>query len=319
MKLANFILCVVIMQNTTLPAIPGTPQTDSKSANKNNAPKDLDEIQRLGPDEVGKLHAYDVLFAELKEEAKQASSLKKIDARIAFLLKQPFRDLLYEVNAWHDEGVREPAFINAVKEVQGKFGEKVDGDLTFSQLQRLLKIANVYKTSKNVYVGDDFGVLSHSDWARVSGTLEIVGEQIAEPINYHSMELDRKSKICRDSHYYVQNNDGLNGYYVYQFVTFYEIVSWDEDEIICKKDYSCRSEKILINLKSKAVDIITTNLEGGVGCKDLPKLKSPRVSRLVDPSGVNRSLEKSNHEMTHPFISEDAKQRLKELFQGARK
>jgi hypothetical protein len=287
--------------------------SNSNSENSQDSRNSLD-VNKLSPAELGKLNAYDVLFAGFKNASTNQPNAKNLNAKIAFLLKQPFRDLLYDIQIWHDDGVKELAFIQAVKEVQKKFGEKTDGNLTFSQYQRLEKIANIYKTPKEVYIGGNFRVVNIGEKAFVTGTLEIVDEEIANPINYHSMILDKHSKICRDSNLYVQEHEGFaSGIAIYLDETNYEIISWDQDEVICKKEYSCRSEKIIINFKSKSVDIITTNRDGE-DCKDFPRLKSPRVSRIVKPFNTRMTVAEKNNNITRPFVADSAKERLKELF-----
>jgi len=76
------------------------------------------DIKNLSPSELGNSKAYDVFYAGFKDDVKSKSGLKRIESRVSFLLKQPFHDLLYDVNLWHQDGINEIAFINAVKEVQ---------------------------------------------------------------------------------------------------------------------------------------------------------------------------------------------------------
>ena len=269
------------------------------------------DIKNLNSSELGKLYAYNVIYENFKTDSKNTSELKIIQSKVSFILKQPFRDLMYDINVWHEDGIKEVAFINAVKEVQRKFNEKADGLLTFSQYQKLQTIANIYKTPKDVYVGGNFMVRKFGETAFVTGTLEIVDEEIANPINYHSMLLNKKSMICRDSNFHVGENS--SGVAIYLDETNYEIISWEDDEVVCKKDYTCRSEKLIINFKSKSVDLITTNREDDE-CKDLPKLKSARVSRIIDPFKKRNELDKKNIELTRPFISDTEMNRLKEIF-----
>ena len=271
------------------------------------------DLKKLRPAELDKLNAYDVLFTGFKTDSK-TNDIKTIEAKVAFLLKKPFQDLLYDVQIWHADGVNELAYVKAVKEIQKKFGERIDGNLTYSQFNRLDKIAEIYKTPKETYVGGNYRVAKFGDKAFVTGTLEIVNEDIANPINYHSMVLDKNSKVCRDSNLYVQETDGFaGGIAIYLDETYYDIVSWDEDEVICKRDYICRSEKLIINFKSKSADIITTNRDGDE-CKDFPRLKSARVSRLVNPFDTRMSINEKNKRLTQPFVSDFAKNRLAEIF-----
>lgn len=280
----------------------------------NKQTNNLIDIKNLDASELGNLKAYDVLYAGFKDDAKSKSGLKRIESRVSFLLKKPFYDLLYDVNLWHQDGINETAFINSVKEVQRKLNEKVDGSLKFSQYQMIENIANIYKTPKDIYAGGDFRVRKFGDYAFVSGTLEIVNDEIANPINYHNMFLDKNSKTCRDSNLYVKENQGaFSGIAIYSDVTEYEIISWGDEEIICKIDYTCRSEKLIINLKSKSVDIITTNRDNDE-CKDLPKLKSARISRLVDPLKKRDELIEKRQKITRPFLSDSASKLLKDMF-----
>ncbi len=272
------------------------------------------DIKNLSPSELGKLNAYDVIYAGFKDDVKDKNGLKRIKSRVSFLLKQPFHDLLYDVNLWHQDGINEIAFINAVKEVQRKLNEKVDGSLTFSQYQMIENIANIYKTPKEIYAGGNFWVRKLGDYAFVSGTLEIVNDEIANPINYHNMFLDKNSMTCRDSNLYVKETQGaFSGITIYSDVTEYEIISWGDEEVVCKNDYTCRSEKLIINFKSKSVDIITTNRDNDE-CKDLPKLKSARISRLVEPFQKRLELSEKSKKLTRPFVADYATKLLKEMF-----
>lgn len=272
------------------------------------------DIKNLSPSELGKLNAYDVIYAGFKDDVKSKTELERIKTRVSFLLKQPFHDLLYDVNLWHQDGISEISFINAVKEVQRKLNEKVDGSLTFSQYKMIENIANLYKTPKDIYVSGNYRVRKLGDYAFVSGTLEIVNDEIANPINYHNMFLDKNLMTCRDSNLYVKEDKGaFSGVAIYSDVTEYEIISWGDEEIVCKNDYTCRSEKLIINFKSKSVDIITTNRENDE-CKDFPKLQSARISRLVDPFKKRNELSEKNTKLTRQFVADSASKLLKEMF-----
>lgn len=270
------------------------------------------EMRKLPEETLGKLSAYDVVITEYRALTELSAS--QIEMAVSFDLKKPFYSLLYDVNLW-TVSTNDVHFVNSVKEVQRKFGEKVDGVITFSQYKRIVDISNQYCNSKKAFIPEDFKVVElGSGMVHAVGTLEIVGDKIAFPVNLHQMWANKDTMQCSDFSYsLVESNMMGESYYSVDLNRQnYDIISWSTEEIVCKQDYGERSEKVIIGLKSKAVTYIVTNREGAVS-NLLGKLDVPRISRLVSGRSVVEKMDRNRAELIKKFLSDDAKHKL-ELF-----
>ncbi len=139
-------------------------------------------------------------------------------------------------------------------------------------------------------VWDKLSVFSiENEYVSTEGTWTIEGEKIANPINHSKITCRKSEKTCdieqvdvevmsadpnalsNDQHtVYTQNSES------------FEITSWSNAEVIAQENGECRSTIMTINIRDSEVFQITRN--SGGNCGILPKLKSPRIARLI-PTG----------------------------------
>lgn len=275
---------------------------------------DPERIVKLPNEERAKLPAFETMlamFSAIEGEAKtNRPAPEKTRMKVIWTMKEPFRSFRYDVDQWSTEGVKGKSFVEAVKEVQRKMQQDVTGTLTVGQLEHLVKMEKQLNEQpvKPLAV---FGVNEVGDSVFASGTMEIVREKIAYPINFHRLTANRRTMTCRDDYFELQNGELI----VLGDNTF-EVVSWTADEVVCTTEYNCRTEKLIIGLKTKEVTVITTNRDNP-DCKDFAplKLEVPRVSRLVDPLKSANAYYEARRKEAEEFVSDAAKAKLAKLLE----
>ncbi len=255
------------------------------------------QLNALDPAVISKLPAGDCLtvgFAK-DHDAKSAAMLAEM------AVKKPLMDLYYEVELWAKDGFNATRYKESVKEFQGKLKELQTGILTMGQFDKAEKYAKALN-QEAIYPGDDLMVTDLDNTVRVQGTLTIVGEKIAWPINLVKGEA-RKSTMSYDEVFTY-----LNGNSIYSDTDSYQIIQWGDEEIIAVKQFSERNLKILINRKTQSVSYITTDRSTEVKPgAPLDKLRTPRVSVLTRGFDAARDHYQNEKAKAREFIADRAK------------
>lgn len=182
-------------------------------------------------------------------------------------------------------------YSSAVKAFQVDLGDKPTGGLTVWQIHQLEQRSDMQKLSR-VNFPNQFTSFITDAYAVVQGTMIIVDDKIAWPINHVRVSCSKSRGSCElDQLHFVlpDENSWSQTYQVMENSTeSYVIARWDKDSIEShplgtSKD--CRNTGLSFNFKIKEFYFITRNAGGD--CKlmlgsELEKLTKPRVAQVVD-------------------------------------
>lgn len=183
----------------------------------------------------------------------------------------------------------------AVRAFQEDLRDKPTGVLTVWQIDQLEKRAGMQKLAP-VSFPTNFSSFVMKDIASVEGTMIIVDERIAWPINHTKVVCLRSENTCELSKFYLVLPDDNSWTQTYQVMEdlseSYDISRWTENEIESHPlgtSSGCRNTSLSLNFKTKEFYLITRNAGGD--CKlplggQLDKLPKPRVSQILDGEKV---------------------------------
>ena len=124
------------------------------------------------------------------------------------------------------------------------------------------------------------------DRASARGTWEIVGEQIADPINTVQIQCVKSTRTCEE---YVASIASVGeSHYLHLEPSSYQVLRWSSNEILAENDAETSCRHVLLRLNQSTNEVtqtITSNSQKGcetLGGESLPTLESPRVVRMVD-------------------------------------
>jgi len=210
---------------------------------------------------------------------------------------------------------------NAVKAFQRDLGDSTTGNLTVYQISQLQ-----YRSELQKLGGVGFPTRLRSsiskDYASVEGTVEIIGERIAWPINQNRIVCFRSNQACevREVSLVVPNQNSWAQTYsvVIGETEYYQIRKWTESTI--EADYpskpdSCRSTSLSLNFKTAEFYFITKNAGGNcefLGAK-LDRLPRPRISQVVDGQKIVREEFDAIGRRAYEMLSSDYRRRVEAL------
>lgn len=187
-------------------------------------------------------------------------------------------------------------FKAAVKAYQKDLGDVPTELLSVWQIHNLEQRADMQKLSR-VLFPDQFSDVRKGDFANVSGTLTILDDRIAWPINHVQVDCYKDQNYCQFDQIKINvpNKESWSqNYHVMQDSTEYFIVTrWSEDSIDAVSNDTagaCRTTSLNLNFKTKEFYYITRNAGGD--CEvlgiTLDKLSKPRIAQIVDGSKIIR-------------------------------
>lgn len=182
----------------------------------------------------------------------------------------------------------------AVKAFEADLGDKPTGVLTVWQIHNLQQRSEMQGLSR-VLFPDQFSSYKSNDYVSIQGTMMIIDEKAAWPINHTNVKCFKNENYCARDQILLTLPDDKSwsqNYGVIQDSTeHYEISRWDQDSINAKPretSSGCRTTSMNLNFKTKEFYYITRNAGGD--CKvlgaTLDKLPKPRISQIVDGSKI---------------------------------
>lgn len=178
----------------------------------------------------------------------------------------------------------------AVRAFQADIGDPPNGVLTVHQINQLEYRANLQKLSP-VAFPNDFSSWIASDGAAIKGTLTMLDDKIAWPVNHHNIVCFKTQKQCEVTQVMLVLPDDKSWAQRYQVMVdsteYYNITRWTNDAIDAEypsKPDSCRTTALNLNFKTKEFFFITKNAGGKCEFlgKAIEKLPKPRISQIVD-------------------------------------
>ena len=145
-----------------------------------------------------------------------------------------------------------------------------------------------------IYLGiSEIKIYGYDGYATVEGTWIIEGERIAYPINQVKIKCTREHQECVIFEVDIdvpKIGEGGEASRLNMSTKAYSIISWSGGEIVARDSGNCRTALLNLNLNSHEVyETVGNNRTKACGgpISTLPKLESPRITRLVP--GFKRS------------------------------
>ncbi len=266
-------------------------------------------------DEDAVAHYRDYLPAELLalSQNERHSSVPMMFSGAADLATSPAGDLIMQANLnslmydgfAHYEG--------AIRAFQTDLGSAPTGTLTVWQIHTLGYRASRVNMTSVSFFPFDFGGTMIDKWAFVNGTLKIIDEQIAYPINHVDIECSRDEGTCEYRQIALtlpDKNSWVQSYHVGEIADdTYRITRWEGQLIdaVPMNTTTCRTTQISLNFETQEFFEIARNNTAG-DCETmlgvtLPRLEKPRVSQIVDGREIVNSEFKAISEETFTFFS----------------
>ena len=225
--------------------------------------------------------------------------------QLEFGLKSPLRELFYEVGLF--KGPENPEFKKSVSEFQTSIGEPATGVLTIGQWSKAVDLAAKVVQAFNAPSfpqGSGEQVQGSADWPFVNtaGTLVIEGERIAWPFNLVTGRAYRSTNTYEETFTYIDNGNA-----VFSNKDTYDIISWDKDEVVAKKAFGERIQKVVINFGAKSVTYLTDSTSNAGSGSALEPLKKTRVSRLVPSLDAVYEIQRAQKKTLAPFVAREAR------------
>lgn len=182
----------------------------------------------------------------------------------------------------------------AIKAFQADLGDQPSGTLTVWQIHNLEQRSDMQRLAR-VLFPDQFSELKTDDYASIEGTMIIIDEKIAWPINHVKVKCYKEENYCQLDQIEVNVPDASSwsqNFHVMQDATeYYNISRWSQDSIDAEPREAgsgCRTTSMNLNFKTKEFFYITRNAGGKceVLGTTLDKLPKPRIAQIVDGSKI---------------------------------
>lgn len=283
----------------------------------------LVSVAHADEDAVAKYRDYlpEQLLA-LPEDERQ-SSVPMMFSGAANLATSPAGDLVMQanLNSLMYDGFAD--YDGAKRAFQEDWREEPTGALTVWQIHSLGYRASRVNMTSVSFFPFDFGGTMTDDWAFVKGTVEIIDEKIAYPINHVDIECSRNEGTCEYRQIALtlpDENSWVQSYHVGEIADdTYRITRWEGQLIdaVPLNSSACRTTQLSLNFETQEFFEIARNNTAG-DCETmlgvtLPRLEKPRVSRIVDGSEIISAEFKAISEETFTFFSSSFRSRVEAL------
>lgn len=283
----------------------------------------LVSVAHADEDAVAKYRDYlpEQLLA-LSEDERQ-SSVPMMFSGAANLATAPAGDLIMQanLNSLMYDGFAD--YDGAKRAFQEDLGEEPTGALTVWQIHSLGYRASRVNMTSVSFFPFDFGGTMTENWAFVKGTVEIIDEKIAYPINHVDIECSRNEGTCEYRQIALtlpDENSWVQSYHVGEIADdTYRITRWEGQLIdaVPLNNSACRTTQLSLNFETKEFfEIVRNNTAGD--CETmlgvtLPRLEKPRVSRIVDGREIISAEFKAISEEAFTFFSSSFRSRVEAL------
>ena len=289
-------------------------------------------VHLLALDNTGKYYYYTP-----EQIAGLSNDEKKTDLPIAYRVKNLKSAKIFSEGAvLHLDFLRYPdPFGNLKKAIelfQSDLGDKVSGNLTIGQLFILAKRSGFVQQSMTSIEPLGASLSAYKDkysdgHANVQGTLTILGEQIASPINSIEINCYKTEGTCEWLQLEVQDSADFDSFlnsfgetiYVSKYETTYKIVDWSGEQIIARPfdggGPSCRSEVLTLNFPAEEFTLTSTNRNSeSEPCKNIV-MDRPRVSQIVEGFSIFSKREKARRAVAEELLYSGHTKKVDDLIQ----
>lgn len=181
-------------------------------------------------------------------------------------------------------------YASAIRAFQADLGDQPTGVLTVYQIQQLEYRSDLQKLSKISFPGRFFSSKT-ADYGMIEGTVTILDDRIAWPINHNKVTCLKSEMSCEVQEVNLVLPDQNSWAQQYQVMInnteSYAVTRWSNDTIDAEypsKPDSCRTTSLSLNFKTKEFFFITKNAGGKCEIlgKPIDKLTKPRIAQVVD-------------------------------------
>lgn len=210
----------------------------------------------------------------------------------------------------------------AIKSFQADLGDEPIGILTVWQIHNLEQRSDM-QSLRQVLFPDQFSSFKTDDSASIQGTITLIDEKIAWPINHVKSNCYKTQNYCELDQIQIIVPDDKSWGENYQVLEnnkeIYNITRWDQDSIDAedagKTADSCRTTSLNLNFKTKEFYFITRNAGGN--CEVLPfklnKLPKPRIAQIVDGSNIIREEFSKVEKASYDVLASDFRKKVAKL------
>ncbi|MCD1620637.1 hypothetical protein ACFSDD_07295 [Salipiger marinus] len=256
-------------------------------------------------------------------EDERSSSVPMMFSGAANLATSPAGDLVMQanLNTLMYDGFAD--YDGAKRAFQADLGEEATGKLTVWQIHSLGYRASRVNMTSVSFFPFDFGGTMSENVAFVKGTLEIIDEKIAYPINHVDIKCRRNEGTCEYRQIALtlpDENSWVQSYYVGEIADeIYRITRWEGQLIdaVPLNNSACRTNQLILNFETQEFFEVARNNTAG-DCETmlgmtLPRLEKPRVSRIVDGREIISAEFRAISEETLTFYSSSFGRRVEEF------
>ena len=229
-------------------------------------------------------------------EDERSSSVPMMYSSAANLAASPAGDFITQarLNSLMYNGFAE--FESAKRSFQADLDEDPTGNLTVWQLHTLdYRTSRLNMTDVSFFPFSFNGVI-FGNWAFVKGTVTILDEKIAYPVNHVDIVCDRQGGTCEYRQIALMlpdENSWAQSYHVSEITDeTYRITRWDENQIdaVPLNNTACRTNQLSFNFETKEFFEIARN-NTSESCQltsgnSLARLEKPRISQIVDGTDI---------------------------------
>ena len=211
----------------------------------------------------------------------------------------------------------------ATRAYQSDLGEEPTGELTVWQIHTLGFRASRINMTEVSFFPLDFGGIEIDEWASVQGTVKIIDDQIAYPINHVNVECSQHRGTCdyRQVALMLPDEDSwTQTYHVGEIADeTYRITRWEDGQIdaVPLNSSGCRINQLSFNFETDEFFEIARNNTADecetVSGAILRRLEKPRVSQIVDGREIVDAEFKRMRDEAYSYISSAFRERLETL------
>ncbi|NVK48032.1 MAG: hypothetical protein HWE33_17230 [Rhodobacteraceae bacterium] len=262
------------------------------------------------------------VMALSEDERRSSVPMNLIGA--ANLATSPSGNLLIQahLNSLMYEGFGD--YTGAKQAFQSDLGEEVTGFLTVGQIATLDYRASRLNMTWVSFFPFDFGGIMVGNSASTKGTIKIIDEKIAYPINHVEIDCSRDEGICEYRQIAMLLPDETSwaqSYHVGEIADEkYWITRWEDqqiDAVPMTNTTGCRTTQLSLNFKTQEFFEIARNNSVG-DCETalgvtFPRLEKPRVSQIVDGREIVDAEFKAINEEAFTYYSSAFRARIDAL------
>lgn len=297
---------------TLLPAYGEDLQDLSKSAEEYDPEMSLAKFRNYLPSQINALTADErsklVPMIFVGAASRMASPIGVLGSQTAL------NSLMYDGLADYE---------GAKRAFQSDLGEEPTGELTVWQIHTLGYRASRINLTHTSFFSSDFYGMMLSKYATVKGTVKLLGERIAYPINHVLINCYREEGTCDYRQIALLLPDEKSWFQSYSVSEIkneiYKITRWDAQQIdaVPFDNTACRTNQLSFNFETQEFFEIARNNTSG-DCETslgvtLPRLEKPRVSQIVEGLEIINAEFKSITDKAYTFYSSAFRARVEEL------